>query len=291
MMPTILKNFDRFYKIYFEVLKHKNKFVKKFAAESFSYVLRKASKENLSKMVNSVCLKPIKKPYKYLTLSKSKVSDDAEMTSENHLEKSDESQALNEHEVIIYTRYNELSDPAFCQFEKWINSSIDSHKFIRKVEDKTYLYNFESEERLDLIATLSAIFTEAIYGVQKKLYTEWTTFVDILLDNIKDKDEEFSAWNVNLLRFTFVNLISKLNAEAIHELSGYIIKKMGEESLKSLNKPQNILRIEVCMLLIRDLFVYKEGNRLSPVNTVTNVGFLYKILKVQIKSQIFDSST
>ena len=290
MMPTILKNFDKFYKIYFEVLKHKNKFVKKFAAESFSYVLRKAKKESLAKMVNSVCLKPMKKPYKYLTLSKSKVSGDVEMTPEVLQEQSGETQGLTEHEGILYARYNELADPAFCQFEKWINSSIEDHKFVRQVEDKTYEYHFETEERLNLIATLSTIFTEAIYGVQKKLYTEWTSFVDVLIENIKSKNSEFSAWHVNILRFTFINLISKLNVEAIHELSGYIIKKMGEECLNTPNKAQNTLKLEVCMLLIRDLFVYKEGNRLSPINTITNVGFLYKLLKLQTKSKVFDSN-
>jgi len=36
--------------------------------------------------------------------------------------------------------------------------------------------------------------------------------------------------------------------------------------------------------MVRDLFVYKEGAKLSPINTMTNVEFLYKLLKSQAKA-------
>jgi len=52
MLPTILKNFKKFYKVYFAVINHKNKFIRKFAAESFSHILRKIKKENLDIIIN-----------------------------------------------------------------------------------------------------------------------------------------------------------------------------------------------------------------------------------------------
>lgn len=39
------------------------------------------------------------------------------------------------------------------------------------------------------------------------------------------------------------------------------------------------------MITIRDTFVYKEGGKLSPINTMTNLEFLYKILKHQAKAE------
>ena len=46
------------------------------------------------------------------------------------------------------------------------------------------------------------------------------------------------------------------------------------------------------MLVFRDLFVFKEGKKMSDLNTVTVVGFLYKVLKAQVKAKTkFDDKT
>jgi len=86
------------------------------------------------------------------------------------------------------------------------------------------------------------VFTETIYGVQKKLYTEWTPFVDLLLSNIPQEDDEYSAWHANLFRFTMVNLFSKLNSDSITDLTKYIVDKVVEEWFDSPNK--NAFKLE-----------------------------------------------
>ena len=128
------------------------------------------------------------------------------------------------------------------------------------------------------------IFTEAIYGVQKKLYTEWTPFCDTLLAMISTENEELIPWYWNIFRFTMINLFSKLNTESISELTKYIINKIGWECSASQISSTNTIKLEWWLLMIRDQFVYKEGAKLSSINTMNNVEFLYKLLKNQAKS-------
>jgi hypothetical protein len=177
MMPTILKNFDKFFQSYFPVLNHNNKFVKKFAAESFSYVLRKAKKEHVPKMINSVCLKPLRKPYKYLELAKNEVHGEADMEIEQ-IGTTEEDKTP--HNSFLYARTNELSDPAFCQFDKELTHNLSQIKVIREIGETKYEYSFDFQAKAQLCATLSTIFTEAAYGVQKGLFTEWKSIISVL---------------------------------------------------------------------------------------------------------------
>jgi hypothetical protein len=55
LLNPIREDLTRFYSIYVELLQHKNKFVRKFAAQSFSYVLRKVKfTESITGMVCAV---------------------------------------------------------------------------------------------------------------------------------------------------------------------------------------------------------------------------------------------
>ena len=119
MLPSILKNFQKFYKIYFAVLRHSNKFIKKFAAESFSYVLRKAKLDQLPRMINEVLLQPIEKPYKYLKLSSSSTvinahNADVDMKDDNEPNLSEEDIKNENDEALDIPRTN------LKQFEKWV---------------------------------------------------------------------------------------------------------------------------------------------------------------------------
>jgi len=275
MTPANLRNLEKFFKVYFNILRNKNKFIKKFAAESFSTILRKAKKSNISSIINSVCLKPIKKPYKFnYALSKKLVSGDVEMAAEK-----EELATNEEHSEFVYSRSNELSDSAFCQFEKWISSKVDSHEYLRQINDAEYLYHMDSNARNTLIATLSTLFTESIYGVQKKLFTEWKSILEVLIDNVKDSSSDQIAWHVQILRFTYISLVNRCNQEAITDITNLLIEKLGEDTKALVTQKGDDLKYEVLLLLIKDLFVFKEGKKCSEINTTTIVAFLYKILK------------
>lgn len=131
-----------------------------------------------------------------------------------------------DHDSILYAKDTELADPAFCKFEKSITKKIHSHQFIRKIEGNEYEYEVDHNQRLDLIATLSTVFVEATYGVQKRLYTDWKTFLDVLLDLAVTPRDEFQDWYSSIFRYTIVNMYNRLNDEAIHELSTYLIQKV-----------------------------------------------------------------
>ena len=259
-------------------------------------------------MINEVVLSPLVKPYKYLPLLAKRTSNellnsDVEM-KDNEDEENDQDQRENEDNSeldetpkvpennneqnhssnVMYPISNVLTNQPFWQFEKFINNCIHNRTFSRTVGNQEFSYDFSYDEKLELIAILSMIFTEAIYGVQKRLYTEWMPFWDILLGMISTEDEELLPWYTNIFRFTMINLFSKLNSDSIHDLTKYITDKIGEEWLNSLNNIQNTNKLEWWILIIRDMFVYKEGSKLSPINTMTNLEFLYKILKNQAKS-------
>ena len=253
MLPTILRNFGKFYKVYFNVLMHRNKFIKQFAAESFSYVLRKAKKENLPKMINSVCLNPIIKPYKYINIPK-------EIYEEKQEEM--EIEEVKDHEGIIYFGSSELNDPAFGKVEKWIKKEVEKHKFIRKIKDQEFVYNFSYDDKIFLITTVSTIFSEVIYGVQYKLYTDWKIFIDILCDNIKTYEQDQASWYFSIFRHTMINLFSKLNPDSVNDLTKYVISKLGEGFLKDKNT-HRVIKLDACLQFIRDLLVIKEGVKIN----------------------------
>jgi hypothetical protein len=83
LLPMITQNLDKFYSIYFQVLHFRNKHIRKFATESFSYILRKLSNDkNFDKIMN-LCFKPIHKPYNYLQLEvQNSTKNDVEMEPE-----------------------------------------------------------------------------------------------------------------------------------------------------------------------------------------------------------------
>jgi len=49
------------------------------------------------------------------------------------------------------------------------------------------------------------------------------------LGMISTEDEKLLPWYTNIFRFTMINLFSKLNSDAIHDLTKYITDKIGEE--------------------------------------------------------------
>lgn len=147
---------------------HRNKFIKRFAAESFTYVLRKVKKENLVKIVNSVCLHPLQKPYKYISEQAAEI-----------LENSINLENLEEPGSFLYCE-DELESEQFCGFEKGLRKQLGEYRFVRKSEAEEKEYEYTLDQKISLLTTVSTIFSEAAYGVQFKLYTDWKIFVDIL---------------------------------------------------------------------------------------------------------------
>ena len=220
MLPTLLKNFGEFYKVYFPVINHQNKtYVRKFAAESFSHILRRVKKENLANIINKHCLKPFIKPYKYIHLEKD-ISNTIDQPMSLDLKES-----FNHH------------SPFKQDIDKLqLNKDLDDIQFKNIAQGCTYKFSFE--EKQNLITVISNLFVETIYGVQKKLYTEWKTILNVMIDNVKiDHKKSDNVCHHLLLRYTVIKLIPRLEANALHELYTYIINNLGESMIS--NTSQN----------------------------------------------------
>ena len=234
MLPTLLKNFGEFYKIYFPVINHQNKtYVRKFAAESFSHILRRVRKENLSTIINKECLKPFRKPQKYIPLAKSSldqsVLDDKCLTNVENKYSSSIRQDTDKSGI----KHNEIFEQEFCIYEKQLNQDLNKIQVKNLSKDITYKFSFD--EKQNLITVISNLFVETIYGVQKKLYTEWKTIVNVMIDNIKyTHNKPDHVYNILLLRYTVIKLIPRLETNALHELYSYIIKNLGDGMISNI---------------------------------------------------------
>ena len=273
MLPTLLKNFGEFYKVYFPVINHQNKtYVRKFAAESFSHILRRVKKENLANIINKHCLKPFIKPYKYIHLEKD-ISNTIDQPMSLDLKES-----FNHH------------SPFKQDIDKLqLNKDLDDIQFKNIAQGCTYKFSFE--EKQNLITVISNLFVETIYGVQKKLYTEWKTILNVMIDNVKiDHKKSDNVCHHLLLRYTVIKLIPRLEANALHELYTYIINNLGESMIS--NTSQNEFSgksrpsLNTWIMIIKDIFLFKEGYRAYPIIAVSWLGFLYKLLKARISNKI-----
>lgn len=210
--------------------------------------------ENLSKMITLV-LKPLKKPYKYLHFPKVEFTEDMQVEEQN--------QTSNE---LALNLEEDMTKLKFGQFEKDLEREVCDIKYLRQIEEQKYQYTIAKDERLALISTLGSIFTEAIYGVQKRLYTDWKGFMAVLLDNVKELD----AQSLLVLKAAWTNLVIRLRPEAVYELVSYLLEK---------NATMHVCNI----ILIKDLMTVNNSSKLTPICSLDVINYLYKTVKEQIK--------
>jgi hypothetical protein len=139
----------------------------------------------------SLILKPLKKPYKYINLRKTEFVEDMQIEEDKDTK-----------DVEMNVVEEDMAKVKFGQYEKDLEGQVEAVKFIRKIEEQMFQYNISKDERMVLISTIGSIFTEAIYGVQKRLYTGWKDFMDVLLETIKSSD----PFNTLMLKATWTNL-------------------------------------------------------------------------------------
>jgi hypothetical protein len=151
LLPTILKNFPQFFTLYYPLLSHSHKFIKKYASESFSYILRKCNPSNLPSLI-SICISPLKNPPK--------------------------STAPEEHH---------------------------RHKFVYDHEVGELKEQEGHDKIVALGATVAGVFVEAVYGVQKKLFTQWKHILTILFEQL-DKSK---GWKVVVIRAIVVQILNR----------------------------------------------------------------------------------
>lgn len=209
----------------------------------------------------SLVLKPLKKPYKYLHFPKTEFVEDMQVEEQN---KASDEVALNLEE--------DMSKLKFGQFEKDLEREVLDIKYLRTIEDQKYQYTVAKDERLALIATLGSIFTEAIYGVQKRLYTGWKDFMTVLLENLKTMD----SLNLLVFKAAWTNLVVRLRPEAVYELVSFLLEK------NATNHVTNIL-------LIKDLMTVNNSSKLTPICSLDVISYLYKTVKEQIKKPFLDA--
>jgi len=158
-------------------------------------------------------LKPFQKPYKYLSLNK---ASDGNMETDSFVAYDDE----------VDPKNNEIFEEPHCKVEKILNNKLNEIQVVNDRNNQKYVFEFKQKK--NLISTISNLFVETIYGVQKKLYTDWTVIVDIMIENIKCSSEDY-VWHIFLLRNTLLQLTNRLEMNALHELIAYLIIKLGEE--------------------------------------------------------------
>ena len=217
MLPILIKNFSMFYKGYYQVINHKNRYVRKYACESFSHILRKIKKENMHKIINKEVLRPFTKPQKYLKLTKS-----------DQMEVDGQSTTLGgqpDWELSVSYEHNEIfQNSEFCQFEKLLLSNLSNTTY---TSSDSNTYEFDIKQKQAMLVTISTLFVETIYGVQKKLYTEWPTLIDIMINNIQSAtDPGQQAWHVLVLRYVIIQLIPRLEQKAFYELVTYVTQNL-----------------------------------------------------------------
>jgi hypothetical protein len=78
--------------------------------------------------------------------------------------------------------------------------------------------------------------------------------------------------------------MNKLKEEGVPELMQFLVESLGSAFLKKNVGEQNLIQIQTLLLLIRDMFVFREGKKVSDICAVSTVGYLYKLMKAQSKS-------
>lgn len=72
LVKKLIKDLPRFYTLYFELLAHPNKMIRKFASQSFSYLVRKITESSLKSQLCNNFLQPLQHPEKYIHLQEPK---------------------------------------------------------------------------------------------------------------------------------------------------------------------------------------------------------------------------
>jgi uncharacterized membrane protein YqjE len=115
-------------------------------------------------------------------------------------------------------------------------------------------------------ATVAGVFVEAVYGVQKKLFTQWKHILTILFEQL-DKSK---GWKVVVIRAIVVQILNRWEAQAVSELVEFLIGSLeGEWRLR----------------VIKDLVVFKQGQKLDQKATNLIIKSLYKQLKESISQK------
>jgi hypothetical protein len=234
MLPVLLKNFDKFYKSYFALINHKNVFIRRYASESFSYILRKIYSDGSKSSDELVKYQSLKfeaitnLPKIIENVRKSKCNSQQLVQVDEDNMQTDIFQVCHKD---VDTTASEIFEPAYLQYEKELDRKL--HNFKATNSKTGSQYQIEFTQKRSLIITISNLFVETIYGVQKKLYTNWKNLINMMIKYIVDsKNQESQVWYIQLLRYTVIQLVPRLEQNALHDLLSYVINNLGEAHLQ-----------------------------------------------------------
>jgi hypothetical protein len=87
LIKPIMEDLNSFYSIYFQLILSKNKHIRRFACESFAYIMHKISHNNVIPTITDIILRPLLSPHEYIEVSddmKKVDLQDAPQNFENH---------------------------------------------------------------------------------------------------------------------------------------------------------------------------------------------------------------
>ena len=159
LQKSILQNLSQVYLCYYELLANNNKYIRKFASESFSFILRAVKRRQIKNSLEEI-LNPLRNPQNYLELPQTDLIEDYDFSLKNTL-------------IQIKAAGRDQS------VDTILEGLISKNRIISK--DKL----FTSHTLHNIIIATAQLITEIIQGTQGKPHSKAQDYLVALLSNVE----------------------------------------------------------------------------------------------------------